>query len=681
MGSREKKYKCPVSGLQVLELEEFTNVDFGNGYYFSVRKIGDSIIHSNNRGDTKYSNVTRHYEMIEAFIKQADVILPYVEIRDFEYLTGKPRSSQKDLQKNYLNEHKDAIAGAIVCNIPAWLRFLLNFTSKLSNTFANIIISKNYDSAVLKAAELLKKNPIRNKISLKDILFKPEWSYEKNGFILRNGVIPHKLFFTSFDGITQADTAIKISQCMNRLFEEGSLTNSSYIRIADYSKLLNVPLKTRNAYAKIVNQLNAKYNCKPSVTYICGGNSFVKIAMRLYSSFVNQEFTFVDSVDAAFRVINGENIPSGKKEKSIKVTQKEIAEIITYSSSLIWGETTKTEFHVSEKNPLSQLAATFSLIQDDLIDLRVKEIEQTRELQKSLETMKQLALDLKESNEETQQLNEELVASNEQLYSQKEKLETVQDELLNLNSNLESQVKKRTKNLDNTVKKLNKTVGELDRFVYSASHDLSAPLKSILGLINILKIDPSKSQLSECLGYIENSIYKLEDVIKSLISYSRNNRLEIKIESFNLCELVNEVVSELAFMPRADSIGFIIDITKTRTISTDRQRLSVILHNLISNSIKYADFDKPEPKVMIGFKHKDEQYKIYVKDNGPGIEKHHLKKIFKMFYRGTEKSTGSGLGLFIANETSAALGGSLKVKSIMGGETEFSVLLPNPNVH
>ena len=308
-------------------------------------------------------------------------------------------------------------------------------------------------------------------------------------------------------------------------------------------------------------------------------------------------------------------------------------------------------------------------------------IQAYKSIKQKEEALGILALALKETNEEAQQLNEELVSTNEQLYAQKEELETVQSELLDLNSNLESQVKKRTENLDNTVKKLNKTVGELDRFVYSASHDLSAPLKSILGLLNILKIDTSKSQLSECLGYIENSIYKLEDVIKSLISYSRNNRLEIKVESFNLCDFLNEIVSELAFMPKADSIGFIIDVTKSRTISTDRQRLSVILHNLISNSIKYADFDKPEPKVMIGFEQNDKQYTIYVKDNGPGIEKDHLKKIFKMFYRGTEKSTGSGLGLFIANETAHALGGKIKVNSIPGAETEFTVLLPIPDVN
>ncbi|MCK5704493.1 MAG: hypothetical protein KAI29_25245, partial [Cyclobacteriaceae bacterium] len=537
MGSQEKTYQCPVSGLPVLELEAFTNVDFGNGFYVNVRKIGDSIIHSINRGDMKYSDIARYYKLIEAFIEQANVTKPFVEIRDYENLTGKATSSQKNIQKNYFKDHKDDFAAAIFCNIPDWLRIILRLATILFKASRDtLFICKDYSDAIQKAVDILKnKNrAIDNKLFFDDILCKPEWSFEEDGFKLIAGVIPRKLFYSTFEGKAQADTVIKISQCMNRLFEEGSLTGTAYIRIADYSKLKSVPLKTRNAYAKILNQLNGKFNCKPIKSYVCGANSFVKIAVRLYTSIVKQDFIFVDSVDAAFQAINGENISSVKKEKVIKVTQKEIDEIITLSSTLIWDDTTKTDVPVSENNPLSQLADTFSLIQDDLTDLRVKEIEQTRELQKSLETMEKLATNLKESNKEAQQLNEELLSTNEQLYAQKEVLEKVQSKLLEMNSNLESQVKKRTENLNNTVKKLNKTVGELDRFVYSASHDLSAPLKSILGLLNILKFDQNKSKLIECLGYIENSIYKLEDVIKSLISYSRNNRLEIKTESFNL---------------------------------------------------------------------------------------------------------------------------------------------------
>ncbi len=677
MENKEKRYNCPATGLEVLELEEFTNIDFGNGYYFSVKKIGDSIIYTNNRGNMKNSNVTRYYKMIEEFAESTHIKKPFVEIRDYKDLKGRPTPSQKDIQKKYFSEHKDDYVRAIICNIPDWLSIILRMMPRLVNTSVKkIIVCKDYSDAVQKAVNILQSNSLYEKISFEDITIKPEWCFDDNDFKLINGVIPQKLFYTSFEGISQEITPIKVSECMNKLFEEGTLTNSSYIRVADYSKLSNVPVKTRNFYAELLNNLNKKYNCNPEKSFVCGASGSVKVAIRLYAFIVKQKFIFVDNVEEAFQAINSGKLPSDKKERVIKVNKKDIEEIINLSGSLIWNETTKANISVSKTNPLHQLAATLSLIQDDLIDLRKKEIEQTAELQKSLETLENLTTKLRDSNEETLQLNEELTTTNEQLSTQKKELETAQDQLLEMNTSLEKRVKRRTGKLKKTVKQLNKTVAELDRFVYSASHDLSAPLKSILGLLNIAKIDPDKNNIKEYLDYIENNIYKLEDVIKSLISYSRNSRIKVKKENFNLYDLVNDVIRELAFLPSVDSIEFIVEVSPSQTIVSDKQRLRVILHNLINNSVKYIDTTKLQPKVVIGFEVVDGRYKIYVKDNGPGIEKNQIEKIFNMFYRGTEKSKGSGLGLFIVKETIMALDGKIQVDSIPGEETKFRMYLP-----
>ena len=97
--------------------------------------------------------------------------------------------------------------------------------------------------------------------------------------------------------------------------------------------------------------------------------------------------------------------------------------------------------------------------------------------------------------------------------------------------------------------------------------------------------------------------------------------------------------------------------------------------------VKYIDTGKSKSKVIIGFETDGERYNIYVKDNGPGIEKNQIDKIFTMFYRGTEKSKGSGLGLFIVKETLAALKGKIHVDSIPGSETIFIIILPIPDEH
>jgi signal transduction histidine kinase len=310
------------------------------------------------------------------------------------------------------------------------------------------------------------------------------------------------------------------------------------------------------------------------------------------------------------------------------------------------------------------------------MELRQNDVDQNKELSSSLEKMKTLADELQKRDEETRQLNEELRTANDQLFAQKEELELTKIQLLKMNNNLENMVKERTEKLRTTVDKLNKSVSELDRFVYSASHDLSAPLKSILGLLHIARKDPDKNQSDKYLQYIENSIHNLEEVIKSLISYSRNSRMEVKHEPMDLLELVNEVIAELAFLPSAELIDFRIDIPDRQKIDSDRQRLKVILHNLIGNSVKYADYDKTNPFVHISFEEAISNNVIRIKDNGIGIAPEQQPRVFEMFYRGTEKSKGSGLGLFIVKETVSVMNGDISVHSTPETDTTFTVVLP-----
>lgn len=303
-------------------------------------------------------------------------------------------------------------------------------------------------------------------------------------------------------------------------------------------------------------------------------------------------------------------------------------------------------------------------------------IQAYKSLKQKEKEAKELYNDLQESEEELKQMNEELQAANDQLLTQKEELEEAKIKLLAMNNNLESLVKDRTGKLRLTIAKLNKTVTELDRFVYSASHDLSAPLKSILGLLDIGRKDPDKSHTERYYNYIEKSIRILEEVIKSLISYSRNSRLKVVHEPLNLFDLVNEVAGDLAFLPMSNVIEIIIDINKDQIIESDRQRLKAVLHNLLNNSIKYADYKKANSYVGIGFtKHKN-HYEVAIRDNGIGISPQQIDKIFDMFYRGTERSEGSGLGLFIVKETLSALHGKVEVNAECGKETQFIISLP-----
>ncbi|HEY5748076.1 MAG TPA: two-component regulator propeller domain-containing protein [Chryseolinea sp.] len=285
--------------------------------------------------------------------------------------------------------------------------------------------------------------------------------------------------------------------------------------------------------------------------------------------------------------------------------------------------------------------------------------------------------ELAAQNEELTQRHEEMASQREEIAAQNEILTETQRQMAELNRGLERLVQERTQSLDNTIRQLNKTIYELDAFVYSASHDLIAPLKSVMGLINLSRqVNPGNEENTRYLDYMEASIKKLDDVIKSMIQFSRNSKAELITEPLNLREVVEEIVNDLQYMKEFDKIDFVIVIDPAATVMTDAQRLKIIVTNLVSNAIKYADPTKTQKEVKIQFEQGNTSWKLYVSDNGIGIDKKYLSRVFEMFYRATERSQGSGLGLYIVKETVDRLNGEIFVDSEKGKWTRFELIFP-----
>jgi two-component system, sensor histidine kinase len=224
--------------------------------------------------------------------------------------------------------------------------------------------------------------------------------------------------------------------------------------------------------------------------------------------------------------------------------------------------------------------------------------------------------------------------------------------------------------------KLEHTNKELDKFIYSVSHDLTAPLKSILGLVRIGRLTHDPKDLKQYLDRIEKSVVKLENFIRQALDYSRNARLSVNKERIDLRELCNEVIENVKFNPEAIHMEFQFDF-RENVIFQDRDRLKVILNNLVSNAVKYTGQSRDRsPYVKIASAQANGTLLISVEDNGEGIRPEDIERIFQMFYRGNDRSWGSGLGLYIARETAKSLNGEIKVSSRYGEGSTFTVSLP-----
>jgi PAS domain S-box-containing protein len=223
---------------------------------------------------------------------------------------------------------------------------------------------------------------------------------------------------------------------------------------------------------------------------------------------------------------------------------------------------------------------------------------------------------------------------------------------------------------------LAKTNAELDRFVYSTSHDLRSPLSSLLGLINIAEKTADPGEVLACMGMMKDRIRTLETFIKEIIDYSRNTRVNVNSEPVKIFPLVIEVVENLRYSEGAENIFVKYNIPPELNIRTDENRIKVVLNNLIGNCIKYYDSTKEDPYISVKVILDDNQLTICIEDNGIGIEQEHQSRIFDMFYRASEKSKGSGLGLYIVKETISKLGGTIGVTSVAGHGTSFEIRLP-----
>ena len=176
---------------------------------------------------------------------------------------------------------------------------------------------------------------------------------------------------------------------------------------------------------------------------------------------------------------------------------------------------------------------------------------------------------------------------------------------------------------------------------------------------------------------MERSINKLNGFVQDILEYSRNSRLTIKKDPINFQQQVESAREDLKHMHMAEGVELITRYDIETPVMSDENRLQSVLKNLISNAVKYHNPDLEKSWVMVEILTSKKDFHIKVSDNGMGISKESIPHVFDMFYRASEKSYGSGLGLYIVKETIQKMRGSIHVSSKEGVGTTFELTLPN----
>jgi PAS domain S-box-containing protein len=217
---------------------------------------------------------------------------------------------------------------------------------------------------------------------------------------------------------------------------------------------------------------------------------------------------------------------------------------------------------------------------------------------------------------------------------------------------------------------------ELDNFVYKVSHDLRAPLSSILGLVNLARLPGNTDNPMDYIDIIGEKVEHLDHFIGDVLSHSKNLKMEVTTTKVDFDLIIDRTFNELSYLQGAKQMTRKVKIEGIDFYS-DPWRISEILRNLISNAIKYRKLDIPDAEISIKILVDHLRAEISFADNGIGIDETNLARIFEMFYRATEQSDGSGIGLYIVKNAVDKLGGQITVASQLNQGTRFNIVLPN----
>ncbi len=220
------------------------------------------------------------------------------------------------------------------------------------------------------------------------------------------------------------------------------------------------------------------------------------------------------------------------------------------------------------------------------------------------------------------------------------------------------EVQSKNKVLVETLDQLKERNQELDEILYRFSHDLRSPVISILGILYLLKHENLPISLQDYFWHIEAKSIQMEELLNSVSVLSKTIKSDIQFSDFIVENQINLCIKECSSLPNFSKIEIKTSHLGNPQIHFDRLFTNIIVKNLLSNAILYSD-SSAHGHITITTRLNDEFFEIEITDDGEGISDQVKDHIFKMFYRGSEKSTGSGLGLYVVKKIVEQLNGSI----------------------
>ncbi len=296
---------------------------------------------------------------------------------------------------------------------------------------------------------------------------------------------------------------------------------------------------------------------------------------------------------------------------------------------------------------------------------RVKQLN--RAISEQNEEISAQSEELIEANETLGKLNRETIEQKEEIQAQSEELAESNRAIARINEGLEEKIKERTS-------ALKEAYHELDTFFYRSSHDFRRPLTTFMGLSEVAKVSVKEAAALELFEKVKETADNLDKMLG-------------KLQSVNLISSVGLTQTEISFKDifESETHFFQDEFLKRKIIVTSEVEVNkpvysypalikVVVQNLIENAISFCTDEKPV--IHLSASEKSGEVRLQVKDNGQGIDAAYLPRVFEMYFRANERSTGNGLGLYIVKKMVDKMNGRIEIISKVGKGTDVKIFLP-----
>lgn len=633
---------CPVTGLPVLTRPEWTRVDLGNNYEATFKVIGNSILLSDPRGRADYDAFERFFDLRDKIIAEVfgkDKF--FIEIKDF-FSTRTPSKSQRRLFVDRMARHDNQIIGFIAYNAPLGVRFTLNVGKRLIFTKQPSMVADNYEKAILMATSALNFHgntgelPARNFFSPEQIPHRTRISYSDQQIERYVDEMLHCLAGINWeiDGLDSTMEKIPPTHPFSLVYEAIAIVKSDLDHLTkERRKALKALLKSEKLYRLLAE--NAKdviwtSDVDRNPIYY-SPSAFQMTGYDMDELMVSPIETHMTLESRAFFLSTIRHALDGAPKEGVDSDAFNLLELehIHKSGNRYWTEVKVSLIHDSDGRQVGLMGVT-------------RDISERKQAEaKAIESLQAL-----------QQTQEQLIQA-EKMASLGSLVAGVSHEIstpLGISVTASSFLHQKTTEFENKIQS-----GRLTQ-------------KDIVTFINLAQ---------ESTSMISNNLGRASELINSFKQVSVDQSNEMK-RRFNLLDYTRGILRNLN--PNFKRTSHTIDLNCPEEIHVVSYpgALSQILTNLVINSFVHG-FEKRENGVItIRMWDSPDNWFIEYKDNGAGMNKETLKKVYDPFYTTRRASGGTGLGMHIVyNIVTAKLKGQIRCESKPEEGTTFLIQLPH----